>query len=326
MFSRLFIRSLIAKYVIVHNQVTVQGTKMTFDDPSDFQNHEDLLSRMNNENIDTIKLEGSSIHDLPDFIGIQRVKTFECDLSCNIPQSYFYQNQNIKTVLLGRNIGTIEESAFAYSSLEYIEFSETTYVQSFAFAYCTRLDMSNIYRLEKSCFRNTNLKSITITSEDHCIPDNAFRECYNLESVTINIYRFYINQNAFKDCFKLKEIIIQEGCRLTEVYEFSFENWALESIDFSSITYIGYAAFRNTKFKKVVLNSATLKDHVFAHCKFRREVIIQGDLRAGIMSTKSGSVRDAREFFISCQSLEIVDLGQQKSVIEGMFKNCFNLK
>ncbi|EAY16533.1 hypothetical protein TVAG_348430 [Trichomonas vaginalis G3] len=147
MFSCIITKHLLKKTVTIESQVTITGTKMILNDNSDFVNSEELLTRMQNENIDTIRLEGSSITDFPAFIGIQMVKSFECDITCDIPEYYFSHNQNIKTVIIGNNVENIKKEAFSYSTLESIEISSSTKIGENAFAYCTNLKVSNIHQL-----------------------------------------------------------------------------------------------------------------------------------------------------------------------------------
>lgn len=334
MLSSFIFKSFLHKNVIFNNEVITSSTKMTLNDPADFENQDVLLNQMKSANVDTIRLEGSSLYDFPTFVGIKMVKTLECHLRCEIPDFYFYKNQNIRTVYLGENIISIGNSAFSYSTLEFINFSESTSIMEYAFANCTNLDISTIYKLDKGCFQHTNLKHITIQVGSSFyeadggtgIPPFAFYECYNLETVTINVNIVSIGNSAFLDCFSLREVILPNGNEIRKVFSFAFENCPLESINLEQAMFLGNAAFRNTKLKKVVLNDAVLEDHVFAYCEDLREVVIVENLRTTTIRLGIFDIRPSQEFFMVCQSLETVDLGRQWSTCKGMFRNCFNLK
>lgn len=269
-------------------------------------------------------MENFYYYMLPPFKGYQLIKNYEFDIeSYYLAERYFYQNQIIRRAYFGGSFHYISDEAFTHSSIEYVEFAGRTDLFNDVFAYCWNLKMAEFSTGSRSgTFRNTNIKNFTIREN---IPNYAYYECYDLETIFIDSQYVEIGEKAFCDCFKLKNVNFREGCTINYIGNNAFENCQIESFNFKIVSSIGYRAFRNTKLKHVVFNRADVADEAFINCNDLISVIIENELRMPD-GFYDGHYRPSKNFFMECQSLEVVDLGLTAKTCIGMFRNCYNLK
>ncbi|MCH5184144.1 MAG: leucine-rich repeat protein [Oscillospiraceae bacterium] len=170
------------------------------------------------------------------------------DSVIEIERSAFAYCTNLKTVILGSNIRTIGEHAFAYSGLTVLHIpSSVTEIGGGFVASCENLteiavaDDNEWYHLQGNClietktnvlvqgFNNTtipngittigyaafegcdDIKTLTIPDTVTAIEAGAFYNCFSLTSVTIPRSVISIGSMAFGNCFGLDNIIIPDS-------------------------------------------------------------------------------------------------------------------
>lgn len=150
--------------------------------------------------------------------------------------SPWYENQNVKSVIIENGVTSIGASAFHYcSSLTSITIPDSvTKIGWGAFYGCTGLTNitlpNSVTSIEDAVFyHNRNLTSITIPDSVTSIGTYGFYGCTNLTNITIPDGVTWIGEHAFYDCTSLTSITIPNG--VTWIGEYSFYNCtALTSI------------------------------------------------------------------------------------------------
>lgn len=105
----------------------------------------------------------------------------------------FYNNDNLKNLIIPKSVNTIDEAAFYNcSDLETIEFEED----------------SELENINNQAFAELALlKEIVLPDSLATIGSSAFYDCYNLESVTFGANLTSISENAFGYCSSLKDVV-----------------------------------------------------------------------------------------------------------------------
>ncbi len=110
-----------------------------------------------------------------------------------IDANAFMNNNNLKSVTIGKNVKVIRSNAFSgCSALSKVRFG------------------SSVENIGDEAFKNCiSLKNFTLPSKLKKIYDEAFMDCDSITSVTIPAKVIYIGEKAFYGCNKLKNITIK---------------------------------------------------------------------------------------------------------------------
>ncbi|MCR5308119.1 MAG: leucine-rich repeat protein, partial [bacterium] len=110
-----------------------------------------------------------------------------------IGRNAFYNNSNLKNLIIPKSVKTIDEAAFYNcSDLETLEFEEN----------------SELENINNQAFAELSLlKEIVLPDSLATIGSSAFYDCYNLESVTFGANLTSISENAFGYCASLKDVV-----------------------------------------------------------------------------------------------------------------------
>lgn len=203
-------------------------------------------------NLETIYIDIASIEIangkmLVDYL--PGVKIFRAKKATEIPDYFFKNHQNIKTVTM-INIDVIGKEAFMNSTIEEPCF-DALEVGDRAFAYCTKLkyvDLPWITKLDTSVFEGSEeyiyemgLNRVTEIYESDYETFNFSKftslELINLESLTV------IPKNCFKGCTSLQTLYID---KVTKIGDGAFEGCtALNEIDIPLVTVVGKGVFKD---------------------------------------------------------------------------------
>ena len=160
----------------------------------------------------------------------------------------FWNNQNIKAVIMEEGVTTICDDAFnACRALESVIIpNSVTKIGSNAFASCevlTSVTIPNtITAIGEKAFWNSGLESVTIPDSITQIEEMSFASCKNLASVKIPDSVTTIGNYAFNSCTALTSIDIPDSVAI--IGKSAFRDSALESVSISdNITTIDVDAF-----------------------------------------------------------------------------------
>lgn len=123
----------------------------------------------------------------------------------------FYENKNIKSVVIPSSVKVIGELAFSRcESLEKVTLPEELfYIGKNAFSNCVSLKMvtlpEKLFLIEVDAFRNTGLTSVTLPKGLEYLGE-AFRECNNLAEINIPDDAAFLLKNATECVEALKEL------------------------------------------------------------------------------------------------------------------------
>ena len=198
-----------------------------------------------------------------------------------------------------------------------------------------------VTKIEEKVFENSNISSVTVSSEleeigsyafRNCqflqeidlggvisIENHAFDKCLLLKSVTIPNTCSYLGNSAFADCISLENVRLSSS--LTELNNFTFSGCtALEEVEIpTSVIAVGENVFYNCE----SLESITLPSSVES---------VGGALFSGCVSLKSiainGKWKEIPESFCKdCDSLSEVQIPEGiESIGQQAFANCASLK
>lgn len=134
--------------------------------------------------------------------------------------AYLCSRLPIETLIMGKNIKSIGESAFERSPyIKYIELPNTVKtIGDYAFARCESLDsikLSNaLTAIPEHAFQGSyNLKSIEIPNSVKTIGRSAFESCEGLTTIEIPNSVTLIDTDAFNECTELRSAIVGENVR-----------------------------------------------------------------------------------------------------------------
>lgn len=168
--------------------------------------------------------------DLKDFVVKDIIKKIDSEA---------FRYSSLKTVIVGKNVESIGERAFAKcKELEVVDFSKAT----------------SLKRIEKNAFDGCHsLKKIVLPESLEYLGKSAFENCVTLKSVAIQGSNLrQLHSRAFKSCENLEHIAIPESVR--KIYESCFESChKLQHIDLPSrLIFLGKSAFRKCSSLKAI--------------------------------------------------------------------------
>ena len=176
-------------------------------------------------------------------------------------KSPFYQNGEIKNVIIGEGITGIGDNTFrGCSSLETVSIpSGVKSINYYAFAYCRNLASADLpdglEYIGNSAFYETGMKSIVIPDTVTELGEGAFSYCFNAKTLKISSNLKVIPAGAFSFCEKLKTVEIPDG-----------------------VTKLGYAFGGCTDLKKITIPaSVNSMEWTFQECYGLDEVTFKGD-------------------------------------------------
>ncbi len=233
----------------------------------------------------TIDDVGGAISGSPfEYCGIETVE-FTGNRT-TIPQSIFYESNNLKHVIFPENLKEIGNTAFyGCDSLETVTFPEgLERIGDGAFAYCPNLTEVTIpnsvtYWGSESvsglgnAFEYSGLKTVHLNEGRIEIPSYAFIHCENLTYINIPSTVEKIGDYAFDYCSSLENIVLPEG--LTSLGMAAFANTgSLRSIVLpKSLTNYGWVVgggpFEYSGLSEVTLEDGTtdIAEGLFTFCK-----------------------------------------------------------
>lgn len=158
---------------------------------------------------------------------------------------------DIGSVVLPNSITTIGERAFKYSSVEYINITDSvTSIGSECFYEAKKLreitfgENINLTEIPYGCFRYCDALKITeIPNGVTSIGNYAFNACAAIEELTISGSVVSIGEGAFQYCTNLSTVTIDEGCE--NIFGGAFHSCVkLKQVSIpASVKYIGYGVF-----------------------------------------------------------------------------------
>ena len=263
--------------------------------------------------------------------------------------SPFYQNSNIKSVIIGNGVTSIGDYVFegcenltsvtipntvisigddafdCCTSLTNVTIPDrVTSIGNEAFYYCKSLTSvtipDSVTSIGSYAFDGcTSLTSITIPDSVTSIGDRAFYNCTSLTSVTIPNSVTSIRDSTFKNCTSLTSVTIPDSVTSIDNYAF-YSCWDLTSVTIpDSVTSIGYYAF----YSCTSLTSVTIPDSV---------TNIGDDAFKGCMSLTSVTIPDSvtsigYATFEGCKRLTSVTIPNSvTSIGNNAFCECESLK
>lgn len=227
------------------------------------------------------------------------------------------------------SLQTIEDGAFEDCSQ--LTAVNTTlcisYIGCNAFENCNKLrniDISktNVSIIEKNCFRNTAISSISLPRRLKKIDSSAFSNCSKLAHIQFNNNIEEIGDYAFYKA-ALYDLCLSSNKQL-QIGSHAFELNNISSAFLgANITYIGKSAFRNCKYLQSLsieyADTLIIDEEVFANCQSLKEIIF---VRHGIPSLTLHE-----NVFESCISLSTIELPNNTIYIgDSCFSLCNNLQ
>lgn len=207
-----------------------------------------------------------------------------------------FQNSSLKTIILGKNVKSIGERAFAKcKELEVVDFSKATSLKEIkgeAFSGCRSLKeiilpesleylgvaafedcetLKNVViqgnalrKLRIGTFENcSNLEQITLPESIRKIYKGCFDSCLHLQHIDLPSRLIFLGERAFCECISLKAITLPKG--ITYIPEECFYRCtALETVKVSTkLSIIDRYAFRNCRSLTEVTPYGDLDDFDF---------------------------------------------------------------
>lgn len=215
------------------------------------------------------------------------------DSICSIGDSAF-KNTLVKELYLGDNMAYITGAFAGCNTLEKITISEKNGFYMNGDALCYDLTFGDEYAAEDEIYGSLEYFLITSDATSYTVPENIFAIAYKA---------FYNNK-------QIKEVILTSP---VDIFAYAFEYTNIETIDFSMVTGIDYAAFRGcTNIRSADLsNTYFVGDSAFENCGALKSVTFGSDLAYIGSKAFAGT------------ALSTVDIGGVESMIyEGAFSNC----
>lgn len=193
-----------------------------------------------------------------------------------IAYHYFYNNDNIKSIIIGKGITSISYSIIfrGEKNLVSVTLPEGfTDLGNSTFESCSNLTTINLPESLTNIGEGTfdgcsSLVNLKLPENLKNIGRNAFRGCSNLTSINLPEGLTSIGRGAFEKCTSLSDITWPTSLTYIETGTFSGCN-NLTSFDFSHITSIGDSAFSGCGFKTVTIpeNVTDIGNYVFSGCE-----------------------------------------------------------
>lgn len=190
-----------------------------------------------------------------------------------IPNKLFYQNTNLKGVVIKAGITVIGEEAFAgCTALTSVKISDALTISERAFTQCTALRsvvISNVETIGEGAFFGCGSINSLEISGVNLIDKNAFAECVSIETIVFGENVIDIGTEAFAGCSNLKTVTLSPS--ITSIGEFAFSNCVkLEVFNLvEGIVNIKEAAFKNCPSLKglnIPLSLVSLNAYAFDGC------------------------------------------------------------
>ncbi|MGN1194125.1 MAG: leucine-rich repeat domain-containing protein, partial [Acutalibacteraceae bacterium] len=206
----------------------------------------------------------------------------------NISREAFEYLNNLVSVSVSASVTSIDERAFANSTLTTITFAQNSQLETIgesAFYYCdlTEFNMpSTVTSIGVSAFYACDsLTAVNIPAGVTQIADNTFSYCDSLSAVVFeeNSQLETIGKNAFYDC-SITSLTVPASVR--EIGDSAFGSNAITSLTFAengSLETIGASAFSSNALENVFIPDTvkTLGDRVFAYCTTLTRIDVDAD-------------------------------------------------
>ncbi len=279
------------------------------------------------------------------------------DVVTYIGSNAFYNNQDIKTVYITKNIKAIETSAFTYCNLDSVEFDSECnidYIAYNAFAYVTVGEITfcdNIKELKESSFYNIKTRKLVLPKNLEIIGDYALQASWNnqhsrnefvLDTLIIPNSVKKIGANALTYT-QINNLIFEDGINIEEMGDnpFSYchiKNLTLpnnlEEIPTSTFGYsmedsvlfipksvktIGYKTFYGASISKIVFEEESLLEEI------GDDAFEQNTQLTGLIILPDNLKTIGKNAFYGC-SMSSIKLNSELCAIgEKAFYNCSQL-
>ncbi|EAX99790.1 Leucine Rich Repeat family protein [Trichomonas vaginalis G3] len=247
MLDHLILNVLISKKILINSEPSIDGSTMIISSADDFQNSENLIQQIESKSIETIKITGDSITEIPSFVGLKKVKFVNIDASqvTKIPDYCFYNSKKLKEVTIHQGLTGIGDYAFAFTTIEKINLENVNNIGPNSFAYCSQYKDLKIPQLSFiESFSNSGVINLTLLSDCDVAQISAYLPY--LENVNI---KKCDQLGSFSLCPKLKSILFQSEFEFT-ISQYSFSLSSIANIDLKNAKTIGSYSFENSKIKK----------------------------------------------------------------------------
>lgn len=286
-------------------------------------NYEVVDNVLYNKNIDTILL-------VPNNANVTISSTVK-----KIGHSAFAGNNTIKNLTIPTTIEKIDDYAFAYSTIEKVNFNNTSAtLGDYLFYYSSVNEITNINNIKTIpayTFTNTKLVDVSL-GDDVTIKYGAFANIETLATVEIG-NNATIGEYAFYHSFKNGgTATLNSGT----INEFAFADSKLKIIDASKITTIAKAAFMNTNIRNIDISSANeVAELAFAKNYYLMEITLANNLTTinnstfancdNLMEIKNSNITKIDDYaFYGDNHLAKIDLSKVTSI--GRFAFASTLK
>lgn len=142
-----------------------------------------------------------------------------------------FAESTVGTIELPESLDVIEDGAFSNTPLEYINLpSRLTHIGEQAFSETTLGKIHipvSVVSIGKYAFSGTDIETVVIPNNIRIIPEGLFSECSKLHTVIIQGAE-KIEKSAFEDCYDLKNIYLPNT--LNKIEDAVFHNTAIEKI------------------------------------------------------------------------------------------------
>ena len=230
-------------------------------------------------------------------------------------ESVFYDNGEIKAIIMEKGVTSIGDSAFSYcKSLTSVTIpNSVTSIGSSAFNYCISLTSvtipGSVTSIGDCAFDGCNsLANIIIPDSVTSIGDYAFENCTSLTSVTIPNSVTSIGDDAFWNCTSLTSINVEKNNK-----NYSSVNGVLFNQNQNKL--ICYPAGKNDKTYEIPNSVTSIGDSAFCFCTSLTSVTIPDSV------TSIGN-----SAFYDCESLTSVTIPDSvTSIGDSAFRFCTSL-
>lgn len=236
----------------------------------------------------------------------------------------FYNNNYLKRVTLSEMTENIYSCAFAYSSVEEVDFpSSLREIADNAFYFCENLKAVNLSEgLEKignAAFGEcASLEEVSLPASLGQLGEGAFLSCKSLRKVSGTAAVAEISNYTFSGCESLTEFIMAEGLETVGNYAFyGCRAYALSALP-DTLERIGAHAFDQTAWGGAQLPAglSEIGDFAFANIASLKNVLIPDSV------TEMGE-----GVFYSCTGLESITVGNGVTNIDDeCFYGCISLE
>ena len=247
----------------------------------------------------------------------------------NLTSQSFKDCIELTSIDLPVSLQTIEDSVFENcNQLSTVNItSYISYIGCNVFENCTKLKNIDISKtklsvIEKNCFKNTAISSISLPKCLKKIDSRAFSNCTKLEHIQFNKNIERVEDYAFY------KTALQDLC-LSSNKQLQIGSHAFEFNDVSSaflgtnITYIGKSAFKNCKYLQSLsieyTDTLVIDEEAFTKCQSLKEIIFVSRGASYLMLHEGA--------FENCSSLSTLKLPNNTLYIgNSCFSSCNNLQ